>query len=245
MTFRASLLSAVPVIAMLALAAVFSSALEGQEPTVDAKMAAEKMAAMKAEKMAAMKMAEALMNPLALIEEAPATFKAQFDTTKGTFVIEVRRDWAPHGADRFYNLVKSGYYSGNRFYRVTPEVATFGIHPDTAVSGRWLKADTKIANDPEFQHTNAKGTVALLQRGGRQTMTIISKLDNPTLDFQITPFGEVVSGMDVVEKLYGGYGESIPTGNAPTMNDILGKGDGYIMKEFPLMDRIEKAFVAT
>lgn len=220
MTFRASFLSTVPVVATLALAAVFSPTLAGQE--------ADKAV---------------LMNPQAFNGQGPATFKAQFETSKGTFVVEVRREWAPLGADRFYNLVKNGFYDGNRFFRVTPLMTVWGVHSDTAIAKRWLSADSKISNDPERVHSNTKGTVALLQRGGRQSHTFINRIDNPTLDFQITPFGEVVSGMSVVESLYSGYGEAFPTGKGPTMNDILEKGDAFIAKEFPMMDRIKKASI--
>lgn len=218
MRFRASFLSAVPVVATLALAAVFSSTLEGQDKAL-------------------------LMNPQAFNDKAPPTFRAQFETTKGTFVVDVHRDWAPYGADRFYSLVKKGFYDGNRFFRVTPMMAVWGIHNDNLVAKRWLMADTKIPNDPERVHSNTKGTVAILQRGGRQTHTFINLIDNETLDFQITPFGEVVSGMDVVQRLYSGYGEAFPTGKGPTMNDILEKGDAYIAKEFPMMDQIKKASI--
>ena len=221
MTFRASFLSVVPVAATLILAVVFSPTLEGQEPRDKA----------------------LLMNPQAFNEKAPATFKAQFDASNGTFVIEVHRDWAPNGADRFYSLVKNGFYDGNRFFRVTPLMAVFGTHPDTAVAKRWLVADTKIPNDPERVHPNKRGTIALLQRAGRSTHTFINKVDNETLDFQITPCGQVVSGMDVVEKRYGGYGELFPTGKGPTMNDMLEKGDAFIAKEFPLMDYIKSVSI--
>jgi peptidyl-prolyl cis-trans isomerase A (cyclophilin A) len=184
----------------------------------------------------------ALMNPAAFAEPAPDTFKADFDTTAGTFVVEVHRAWAPNGADRFYNLVKSGFYDQNRFYRVTPLMAVWGLNGDPAVAKVWLRA--RIPDDPTHTHSNEKGTVAFFQSNRRTTQTFVNLVDNSgTLDIQIVPFGEVVSGMDVVEKLYAGYGEAKPTGNGPEMTPFYEEGNAYLEREFPKLDYIKKATI--
>ena len=183
-----------------------------------------------------------LMNPAAFAERAPDTFKANFDTSAGTFVIEVHREWAPNGADRFYNLVKSGFYDGNRFYRVTPLMAVWGLNADPAVAKVWLSA--RIPDDQTHKHSNTKGMVSFFQANHRSTQTFINLADNSaTLDIQIAPFGEVVSGIDVVEKLYAGYGEAKPNGNGPEMNPFYEEGNAYLEREFPKLDYIKKASI--
>jgi peptidyl-prolyl cis-trans isomerase A (cyclophilin A) len=185
-----------------------------------------------------------LTDPSAFKERAPDSFRANFDTSAGAFVIEVHRDWAPNGADRFYNLVKSGFYDGNRFYRVTPLMAVWGLNGDPEVAKAWLSA--RIADDQTHKHSNTKGMVAFFQANRRSTQTFINLADNSAvLDIQIAPFGEVVSGMDVVEKLYAGYGEAKPNGNGPEMNPFYEEGNAYLEKEFPKLDYIKKASIVT
>jgi peptidyl-prolyl cis-trans isomerase A (cyclophilin A) len=185
-----------------------------------------------------------LTNPAAFAERAPDIFKASFDTSAGTFVIEVHRDWAPNGADRFYNLVKCGFYDDNRFYRVTPLMAVWGLNGDPAVAKAWLSA--RIADDQTHKHSNTRGMVSFFQANRRSTQTFINLADNSaTLDIQIAPFGEVVSGMDVVEKLYAGYGEAKPNGNGPEMNPFYEEGNAYLEREFPKLDYIKKASIVT
>jgi peptidyl-prolyl cis-trans isomerase A (cyclophilin A) len=185
-----------------------------------------------------------LTNPATFAERAPDVFRASFDTSAGTFVIAVHRDWASNGADRFYNLVKSGFYDGNRFYRVTPLMAVWGLNGDPAVAKAWLSA--RIADDRTHEHSNTKGMVSFFQANRRSTQTFINLADNSaTLDIQIAPFGEVVSGMDVVEKLYAGYGEAKPNGNGPEMNPFYEEGNGYLEREFPKLDYIKKASIVT
>jgi peptidyl-prolyl cis-trans isomerase A (cyclophilin A) len=196
----------------------------------------------------------ALLNPDALKEQAPATYKVNFDTSAGPFVIEVHRAWAPHGADRFYNLVKNGFYDGNRFYRVTDLVANFGIHGDREVAKAWLGKN--IPDDPArtlgpssgelnpkgaSAQSNKKGFVAFSQPGAnrRSTQVIIHLDDNSTLDSQMTPFGQVISGMNVVEKLYKGYGEPAPTGKGPMLTPLYAEGNAYLEREFPRLDYIK------
>ena len=157
-------------------------------------------------------------------------------------MIEVHRDWAPFGADRFYNLVKIGFFDGNRFFYVNRITAVWGIHGDPAVAKAWHYAN--IPNDPKGKKSNLKGTVAFLYAGGRFTQTSISLVDNPVLDGNITPFGEIVSGMNVVERLYAGYGETYPTGQAPTMAHMFAGGNAYLEKNYPKLDYIKKATLA-
>jgi peptidyl-prolyl cis-trans isomerase A (cyclophilin A) len=184
----------------------------------------------------------ALLNPAAFAEKAPEDFKASFDTSAGTFVIEAHRDWAPNGADRFYNLVKSGFYDGNRFYRVTPLMAVWGLNGDPAVAKAWLSA--RIQDDETHKHSNTKGMVSFFQANRRSTQTFINLADNSAvLDIQIAPFGEVVSGMDVAGKLYAGYGEAKPNGNGPEMNPYYEEGNAYLEREFPKLDYIKKAWI--
>lgn len=191
----------------------------------------------------------ALMNPDQLTEQAPATFQVHFDTSAGPFVIEVTRDWAPHGADRFYNLVKRGFYDGCRFYRVIPGLAQFGIHGDPEVAQAWFTA--RIPDDIRKQ-SNLKGTIAFSSSGinRRSTPVFINLIDNPGMDLfnapnGIVPFGRVVSGMNVVEKLYNGYGETAPTGKGPQMTPLYAEGNPYLEKEFPKMDYIKKATIVS
>lgn len=200
----------------------------------------------------------ALLDPDALKEQAPATFKVNFDTSAGQFVVEVHRDWAPHGADRFYNLVKHGFYDGNRFYRVTDLVANFGIHGDRDVARAWLGKN--IPDDPArtlgpssgelnpkgaSAQSNRKGFVAFSQPGAnrRSTQVIIHLDDNSTLDSQMTPFAQVISGMNVVERLYKGYGELAPTGKGPMLTPLYAEGNAYLEREFPRLDYIKTATI--
>jgi peptidyl-prolyl cis-trans isomerase A (cyclophilin A) len=184
----------------------------------------------------------ALLDPVKFKERSPATFKADFETTAGSFVIEVQRDWAPNGADRFYNLVKSGFFDGNRFYRVTPFMAVWGLNGDPAVAKAWIGA--RISDDETHKRSNTKGMVSFFQANRRTTQTFVNLVDNSgTLDIQIAPFGKVASGMDVVEKLYSGYGEARPNGKGPEMNPMYEEGNAYLEREFPKLDYIKKATI--
>jgi peptidyl-prolyl cis-trans isomerase A (cyclophilin A) len=180
-----------------------------------------------------------LRNPASLTEKAPASYKAKFDTSAGTFVIQVHRDWAPLGADRFYNLVKNGFFDNARFFRVIDNfMVQFGINGNTAVQQAWL--NTQLKDDPVKQ-SNKTGYVTFATAGPntRTTQVFINFKDNAGLDRQgFAPFGEVTSGMDVVNKLYSGYGEKPNAGNAYLM-----KGNEYVTKEFPKLDYIKKATI--
>ena len=182
---------------------------------------------------------EALKNPAALKEKAPETFKTRFETTKGDFVVEVTRKWSPLGADRFYNLVKNGYFDGVRFFRVVPNfVVQFGIHGDPSLAMKWL--DSKIQDDPVVE-SNKRGFLTYAKSAlpnSRSTQLFINLKDNERLDAMgFSPFGRVTKGMDVVDKLYSGYGEQITS----LQGEIAEKGNAFLDKEWPKLDSIKKA----
>ena len=186
-----------------------------------------------------------LKNPAAFKDQAPAVFKASFETSAGNFVIEVHRDWAPKGADRFYNLVKGGFYDDCRFFRVLAGfMAQFGINGDPAVQAAWRSAN--ITDDPVTQ-SNKPGFVTFATAGPntRTTQVFINYGDNASLDKQgFAPFGKVISGMDVVQKLYAGYGEGAPNGKGPSQGQIQQQGNVYLEKDFPKLDYVKKATIA-
>jgi peptidyl-prolyl cis-trans isomerase A (cyclophilin A) len=185
-----------------------------------------------------------LSTPANLNEKAPASFKAKFDTSKGVFVIEVNRDWAPTGADRFYNLVKNGFYDNVRFFRVISGfMVQFGISGDPKIAAPWREA--RIADDPVKQ-SNRRGyiTYAMAGPNTRTSQVFINFGDNTSLDGQgFSPFGRVVSGMDVVDKLNAEYGEGAPRGRGPDQSRLQNEGNAYLAKEFPRMDFIKKATI--
>jgi peptidyl-prolyl cis-trans isomerase A (cyclophilin A) len=180
----------------------------------------------------------------AFATQAPDSFRARFATTKGDFVIAVHRAWAPLGADRFYNLVRSGYYDGVRFFRVLPGfMAQFGIHGDTAVTTAWR--ERRIQDDP-VRRTNIRGlaTFATAGPGTRTTQIFINYGNNDRLDAMgFAPFGEVVEGMEVVDKLYGEYGEGTPRGRGPDQFRLNVEGEKYLARQFPKLDKINKATI--
>ena len=177
-------------------------------------------------------------------EHAPDTYKVHFDTSKGEVVVAVTRSWAPLGADRFYTLVKSGFYDGERFFRVLPGfVVQFGIAADPATTAKWK--DTNLVDDPVMQ-SNHRGTITYAT-GGRNTRTtqvFINLADNARLDHDgFAPFGEVTQGMDVANQLYSGYGEGAPGGTGPAQNRAEAEGNTYLVREFPQLDYIKKATI--
>jgi peptidyl-prolyl cis-trans isomerase A (cyclophilin A) len=186
-----------------------------------------------------------LSDPAALNAKAPAVYKAKFDTSKGPFVVEVHRDWAPRGADRFYNLVKNGFYDNARFFRVIEGfMVQFGINGDPNVAGAWRDADIK---DDPVKQSNERGTITFATAGPntRTTQVFINFGDNAGLDGQgFSPFGKIVSGMEVVDSLYGGYGEGAPNGNGPDQGRIQSQGNAYLEQDFPKLDFIKSATIA-
>jgi peptidyl-prolyl cis-trans isomerase A (cyclophilin A) len=189
----------------------------------------------------------ALLSPAQLSEKAPAIFKAKFTTAKGDFVVEVHRDWAPNGADRFYNLVKAGFFDDTRFFRaIEGFMVQFGISGDPALSTKWLNAN--IPDDPVTQ-SNKRGFVTFAQRNdpnSRSTQVFINYSDNKNLDgMRFAPFGQVVKGMDVVDSLYKGYGEGAPGGAGPNQGLIQSQGNAYLDTSFPKLDAIRAAVIAS
>lgn len=189
---------------------------------------------------------EKFMNPADLTEKAPDNYQARFETSKGTFVIQVRRAWAPNGADRFYNLVKSGYYDNCRFFRAVPGfMVQWGIHGDPKVNAKWYQA--RIPDDPVKQ-SNRKGYVSFAMGGKntRTTQVFINYTDeNIQLDgMGFAPFGTVVKGVDVVNGLYGEYGDGPPQGkNGPEQGRVYNEGNAYLEKFFPKLDYIKSATI--
>ncbi len=190
--------------------------------------------------------ANPLLNPSseAMNETAPDLFQATFETTKGDFTIEVRREWAPNGADRFYSLVRNGFFDGVRFFRVLEGfVAQFGISGDPRLSAIWRQQ--AIPDDP-VQASNTRGYVTYAMAGPntRTTQIFINFGDNSQLDgMGFAPFGQVVSGMEVVDALHSGYGEGAPRGSGPSQPMIQSEGNAYLEREFPQLDYVERAFV--
>jgi peptidyl-prolyl cis-trans isomerase A (cyclophilin A) len=187
-----------------------------------------------------------LTNPAAATEKAPPTFKAKFTTTKGSFTVEVHRDWAPLGADRFYNLVKMGWYNDTAFFRVVKGfMVQFGIHGDPAVNTAWRNA--RIQDDPTGKQSNTKGMVTFAMGGPntRTTQVFINYADNARLDSMgFPPFGKVVEGMDVVDAIEGMYGEGAPMGRGPSQGKIQSDGNTYLKAEFPKLDYIKSVSIA-
>ena len=166
---------------------------------------------------------------------APDMFRARFETSKGDFVVEVHRDWAPLGADRFYNLASCGYLDGVRFFRVIEGfMAQFGISgdPELATAMR----DEPIQDDSVVER-NTRGRLSFAMAGPntRTTQIFINFGDNTNLDgMGFSPFGEVVEGMEVVDELYAGYGET------PQQPLIQREGNEYLDAEFPNLDYVER-----
>jgi len=183
--------------------------------------------------------------PAELTATAPDTFKVLLSTSKGDVVIEVHRAWAPNGADRFYNLVKNDFYSGARFFRVIPGfMAQIGIHANPKVTDTWKNAT--ILDDPVVE-SNKAGYVTFAMRGQphtRSTQFFINFGNNSNLDrMGFAPFGKVVEGMDIVDSLYGGYGEGAPRGRGPDQMRVMSEGNEYLLAEFGKLDYIREASV--
>ena len=185
-----------------------------------------------------------LGNPSALAEKAPALYKVRFETSKGPFVIEVHRDWAPNGADRFYNLVKNGFFDDARFFRVISGfMVQFGINGDPAVSAPWRNATMK---DDPVRQSNKRGYITFATAGpdSRTSQVFINFADNSRLDGQgFAPFGQVTSGMNIVDALHSGYGEGAPSGRGPDQGRIQREGNAYLKKDFPNLDYVKKATI--
>lgn len=184
----------------------------------------------------------ALEDPSKLNEKAPAEFKVKFDTSKGEFVVRVVREWAPNGADRFYNLAKHQYFDDIRFFRVVqkpkPFMAQFGIHGDPKLSAKW--SNSSIQDDP-VKKSNTRGFVTYAQTSrpnSRSTQLFINYGDNSFLDGQrFAPFGEVVEGMKVVDSFYAEYGEETTS----KQGQIVARGNAFLAEKYPKLDYIKTA----
>jgi cyclophilin family peptidyl-prolyl cis-trans isomerase len=187
-----------------------------------------------------------LLQPKSAImtQTAPATFKAKFQTTAGNFTVEAQRDWAPRGVDRFYNLVKNGFYDGTCVFRVISGfMAQFGIHGEPKVSAAWRQE--RIQDDPVKQ-SNKRGYLSYAMAGPntRTTQLFINYTDNSRLDqMGFAPIGRVVEGMDVVDRFYAGYGEGAPQGKGPDQGRLQAEGREYLTKNFSQLTCITKASI--
>lgn len=175
---------------------------------------------------------------------APEQFRARFETSEGDFVVEVHREWAPWGADRFYNLVSNGYFDGARFFRVIEGfMAQFGIPGDPAKAQELRRHPIP---DDSVTRSNTRGRITFAMAGPqtRTSQVFINLVDNPSLDeMEFAPFGEVVEGMEVVDALYAGYGDGAPRGEGPSQRQILLEGNEYLNAEFPELDYVERATI--
>jgi peptidyl-prolyl cis-trans isomerase A (cyclophilin A) len=182
----------------------------------------------------------ALLVPGLAHEQAPSVFKVEFETTKGPFVVTVNRDWAPRGADRFFNLVKIGFFEEIAFFRaIEGFVVQFGISGDPEINNKWSLA--RIQDDP-VQSSNKKGYLAFAMAGpnSRTTQLFINLRDNSDLDAQgFAPIGKVTEGLSVVESLYTGYGEMAPKGKGPRPKVLNRRGNKYLKMQFPELDYIK------
>ena len=184
---------------------------------------------------------EKLRTPAQLTEQAPDRFRVRLNTSRGAVVIAVHRDWAPLGADRFYNLVKNGFYDECRFFRVLDGfMAQVGMNGDPSIQAIWDQANF---NDDPVKGSNLRGFVTFAKSSApnsRSTQFFINFADNSTLDSQgFAPFGQVVTGMDIVDKLYAGYGRQ----NVPDQGKITAEGNAYLMETYPKLDFIKKATI--
>jgi peptidyl-prolyl cis-trans isomerase A (cyclophilin A) len=179
-----------------------------------------------------------LLNPSSLKARAPEMYRVRFNTTKGEVILEITRALAPLGADRFYNLVRAGFFTNCTFFRVVPGfIVQFGISPRPDVARVWQNAN--IADDP-VKESNKRGTITFATAGPntRTTQLFINLADNAPLDGQgFAPFGQVVEGMDVVDKIYSGYGER------PDQGRLQSEGKAYTDKSFPMLDKILSATI--
>jgi peptidyl-prolyl cis-trans isomerase A (cyclophilin A) len=184
--------------------------------------------------------AAAVAAPVVAPITPPDSFKVAFETSRGRFVVAVTRAWAPKGADRFHELVESGFFDDDRFFRVVPHfVAQFGLNDKPPVNDEW---DKKRIVDDSVSHTNARGTLVFASEGRntRSHQLFLNLVDNGRLDAMgFAPIGRVVEGMSVVDSLFSGYGE------APDQQMIGSLGNSYLTRMFPKLDYIKKASIVS
>ncbi len=182
-------------------------------------------------------------SPSQAVTSAPDLFRVRFETSQGAFVVEAHREWAPQGVDRFYNLVSSGFFDDSRFFRVVPHfIAQFGIPGDPKATAAW---QGKTIPDDPVRQSNTRGTLAFAMTGPgtRLTQIYINLADNSRLDAQgFAPIGRVISGMEVVDRLYSGYGENAGGGmRGGKQGKMLAGGNAYLDVAFPRLDRLKTA----
>jgi peptidyl-prolyl cis-trans isomerase A (cyclophilin A) len=191
---------------------------------------------------AAVAQADTSIKPANATATAPAVYKVKFTTTKGDFTVEVHRDWAPLGADRFYNLVKLGFFSDVAFFRcIKGFMVQFGIAADPQVAKLWRSAEIK---DDPVKQSNKRGTITFATAGPnmRTSQVFINFVDNKMLDgMGFAPFGKVVDGMKTVDALESQYGEGAPEGHGPAQDRIQREGNAYLKADFPKLDYIKSA----
>jgi len=190
------------------------------------------------------RMRDPLLRPARFAETAPPRFRVRLETSAGDVVIDVHRDWAPLGADRFYNLVKGGFYDDTRVYRVVEGfMAQFGLNDNPYVNQVWKSE--YLVDDPVVE-SNTRGRVAFAKGGvhTRTTEVFVSFKDNASLDDNgFAPFGEVVEGMDVVDAFHAGYGDGPPRGDGPYQAMASARGNEYLDADFPDLTRIVRATI--
>jgi peptidyl-prolyl cis-trans isomerase A (cyclophilin A) len=184
----------------------------------------------------------AMKDPKLAAEVAPEEFRVKVETTKGSFTIAVHKKWSPKGVDRFYNLVKIGYFQDVAFFRaIAGFMAQFGIHGDPTVNNVWKEAS--IDDDPSAGQSNKAYTITFAKKGmpnSRSVQFFLNFKDNAMLDqMGFTPFGEVVEGKDVVDKINTEYGEGAPRGMGPDQMRVQAEGNAYLKKDFPNLDYIK------
>ena len=183
-----------------------------------------------------------LLNPATLNAKAPAVYLVKLNTTKGPIVIRVTKNWAPNGADRFYNLVRAGFYNNNYIFRSTKQFAQFGIPPRPELSRIWME---RTMLDDRVIESNKRAMVTFASTGeknSRSVQVFINKVDNAYLDHNsagFPPFGEVIEGLDVLDMLYTGYGEQVTN----LQSEIENNGNAFLEKNFPRLDKINTAVI--
>lgn len=179
-------------------------------------------------------------------EQAPSVFSARVETSRGSFTLEIHRDWAPRGADRFYNLARAGFFDDSRFFRVVPNfIVQFGIPGDPAIAALWRD---RVVADDSVRQSNVRGTIAFAMTGPntRTTQLYISRVDNTRLDAQgFAPIGRVIEGMTVVDSLYSGYGENSGGGvRAGRQGPLFSGGNAYLDRAYPRLDRLIRVTIS-
>jgi len=176
--------------------------------------------------------------------EPPSAYRIKVETSKGDFVIEVRREWAPLAADRFYTLTRDGFFDEARFFRVVRKfVAQFGVHRDPEIQALWnMKAPI---DDDKRVLENKRGTLSFAKLGpkSRRTQVFINLSDNKALDAEgFAPFGKIIEGLPVIDELYAKYGETANRGGGgPDPRILETQGNAYLIRLFGSLDYIKRA----